>query len=212
MARTVILADDHTVVRCGLRLILEREDDLEVVAEAGDVASARDQLAEHRPDVLLLDLGMPGESTLAALPSLCEASPGTHIVVLTMESDPRCAREALATGACGYVLKDAAGDELVRAIRIVLEGGVYLHPSLGAAVVSGDTRHPTHDLTEREVEVLRLLALGYTNAEIADEIFLSRRTVETHRARLQHKLGSAKRSDLLRFAEEQGLVEVRSRA
>ena len=205
----VVVADDHAVVRSGLRSLLEDEDDIEVVAEAGDVPSALRYVGAHRPKVLVLDLHMPGEPSLPAIPKFREASPDTAIVVLTMQDDPAFAREALQAGATGYVLKEAANDELAQAIRMAVEGRTYLHPELGAKLAAEPPAPagPPDDLTEREVEVLRLIALGYTNAEIGKQLYLSVRTVESHRAHIQQKVRLTSRAELVRYALDNGLIE-----
>jgi two-component system response regulator NreC len=205
----IVIADDHAVVRSGLRMLLENEQDLEVVAEAGDVPTAMRYVAAHRPQVLILDLHMPGEPSLPAIPALKEASPGTEIVVLTMQADPAYAREALRSGAIGYVLKEAAGAELVQAVRLALEGRTYLHPELGAKLATEPEQPsgPPDDLTEREAEVLRLIALGHTNTEIASQLYLSVRTVESHRAHIQSKLSLSTRAELVRYALDHDMVD-----
>lgn len=206
-ATTIVVADDHAVVRSGLRMLLDAEPDLEVVAETGDVPSTRRSLKGHRPQVLILDLNMPGEPSLPAIPSLREASPDTGIVVLTMQDDPAFAREALRAGALGYVLKEAADSELVRAVRMAAVGRTYLHPELGARLAAERPPPvPDDDLTDREVQVLRLIALGHTNSEIASMLYLSVRTVESHRANMQQKLGLSTRAGLVRHAIERGLM------
>ena len=204
----VILADDHAVVRSGLRMVLEAESDLAVVAEAGDVEEALRKVRAHRPDVLLLDLNMPGESSLPAIPKLREASPNTKIVVLTMQNDPAFAREALQAGAGGYVLKESAAEETVHAVRHVLEGRTYLNPELGAKIAAAppEPSGPPDDLSERELEVLRLIALGHTNSEIAGSLYLSVRTVESHRAHIQQKLRLSTRAELVKYALDHGLM------
>jgi two-component system response regulator NreC len=205
----IVLADDHAVVRKGLRLLLDGEEGFEVVAEAGTAEDAMRYVRAHRPAVLVLDLNMPGElSSLDAIPRVQEVSPGTHIVILTMQEDPEFARRALRAGAAGYVLKEAADDELVDAVRRVAEGGTYLNPRLGAALAAAppEPSGPPDDLTEREVEVLRLIALGHTNAEVAQELYLSVRTVESHRAHIQQKLGRSTRAELVRYALDHGFV------
>src|SRR5687767_8890317 len=164
---TVVIADDHAVVRSGLRLLLDAEADFEVVGEAGDVAEARNRLAEHEPDVLVLDLNMPGEPTLPAIASLAEASPGTRVVILTMFNEPVFAREALRAGAAGFVLKHAADADLVKAVRVAAAGGRYVQPELAGDLLDSDDDDGR--LTAREQEVLRLLAMGHTNAEAADQ-------------------------------------------
>ncbi len=202
---TVVLADDHAVVRTGLRLLLSQAG-IEVVAEAGDVPDALRYVLGHKPDVLVLDLNMPGEPSLPAIPRFLEASPKTHIVVLTMQQDPQFAREALSAGATAYVLKEAADDELVQAIHAAREGRTYVNPSLGAKLATMPSG-PPGGLTDREAEILRLIALGHTNTEIAEQLFLSVRTVETHRAHIQQKLGRTTRAELVRFALDEGLVD-----
>ena len=200
----VVLADDHAVVRTGLRLLLT-QDGMDVVAEAGTVEDALRYVRGHKPDVLVLDLNMPGEPSLPAIPRFLEASPGTRIVVLTMQQEPQFAREALGNGAAAYVLKEAADDELVQAIHAAREGRTYVNPSLGAKLATTPVG-PPGGLTEREADILKLIALGHTNAEIADQLFLSVRTVETHRAHIQQKLGRSTRADLVRYALDEGLV------
>ena len=207
---TIVIADDHAVVRTGLRMLLDAESGLEVVAEAGDVPAAVRSVHGHRPRVLVLDLNMPGESSLAAIPTLLEISPTTGVVVLTMQNDPAFAREALQAGALAYVLKEAADDELVQAVRMAAAGKTYLNPQLGARLAAEPAQPagPPDDLTEREVEVLRLIALGHTNTEIGEHLYLSVRTVESHRAHIQQKLRRSSRAELVRYAIEHGLAEL----
>jgi two-component system, NarL family, response regulator NreC len=207
---TIVLADDHAVVRSGLRLVLERAGGFEVVSEAGDAESALRTVLGYKPRILVLDLNMPGELTsLDAIPHVQEVSPTTRVVVLTMQEDPEFARRALRAGAAGYVLKEAADDELVDAVRSVAGGGSYLNPRVGAllAAAAPEPSGPPDDLTEREVDVLRLIALGHTNGEIAGELFLSVRTVESHRAHIQQKLRRTTRAELVRYALDHGFVE-----
>ena len=205
----IVLVDDHEVVRSGLRMLLDAEEGLEVVAEAGDLESGRRYVHAHRPRVLVLDLNMPEGSTLPLIPELREQSPDTAVVVLTMQNDPAFAREALRSGALGYVLKQSAGTELVDAVRAAAEGETYLNPRLGAQVAAAplEPSGPPDDLTERELEILRLIALGHTNGEIAGQVYLSVRTVESHRAHIQQKTGRSTRADLVRYALDHGLVE-----
>jgi two-component system response regulator NreC len=202
----IVLADDHAVVRSALRLLLDSEHDLEVVAEAGDVGAATLELELHQPDVLVLDLHLPDGPSLPSVPRLREASPQTGIVVLTMQREPSYAREALRAGVLGYVLKDAVDEDLVNAVRLAAKGRSYLQPELGAqlAVDAGDD---PDGLSEREIDVLRLIALGYTNTEIAERLLLSVRTVESHRAHVQRKLGMTKRSQLVRYALERRMLD-----
>jgi two-component system response regulator NreC len=202
----LVLADDHAVVRSGLRMLLDSEPDFEVVAEASDIESAKRYVRGHHPKVLVLDLNMPGGSSLEAIPILRQESPDTQIVVLTMQQEPAFAREALGAGALGYVLKEAADDELVEAVRRAAVGGNYLNPKLGARIASEPPPGPPDDLSEREVDVLRLIALGHTNSEIAEQLFLSVRTVETHRSHIQQKLRLSTRAELVDYALKRKLI------
>ena len=202
----IVIADDHAVVRSGLKLLLEAEPDFEVVAEAGEVEAARRYVRGHHPGVLVLDLNMPGGSSLEAIPTIRSESPDTQIVVLTMQAEPAFARQALSAGAIGYVLKEAADSELVEAVRRAAVGETYLNPALGARIAREPPPGPPDDLSEREVEVLRLIALGHTNSEIAEQLFLSVRTVETHRSHIQQKLRVSSRAELVRYALQRGLV------
>jgi two-component system, NarL family, response regulator NreC len=207
----LVLADDHAVVRKGLRMLLDSESDFEVVAEASNIEDARRYVRGHHPRVLVLDLNMPGGSSLQAIPILREESPETEIVVLTMQQEPAFAREALRAGALGYVLKEAADAELVEAIRRAAVGDSYLNPKLGARIASEPPPGPPDDLSEREVEVLRLIALGNTNAEIGEQLYLSVRTVETHRSHIQQKLVLSTRAELVSYALERGLISTGGR-
>jgi two-component system response regulator NreC len=202
----VVLADDHPVVRRGLRSLLELEGGFDVVGEADDVPEAFEAVREAQPDVLVLDLNMPSGSSLDAISVLRTQHPETQIVILTMQHEPAYVRRALREGATGYVLKDAADQELVRAVRLAAAGELYLNPRMGARQAAHPDPGPAGALTEREIEVLSLVALGHTNGEIADRLCLSVRTVETHRAHIQRKLGTRSRSDLVRYALKQGLV------
>ncbi len=203
----IVLADDHAVVRTGLRLLLDSEEGFEVVAEASDVDAARRYVLGHHPSVLVLDLNMPGGSSLEAIPTLREEFPDTQIVVLTMQQEPAFAREALGAGALGYVLKEAADEELVEAVRNAAAGERYLNPRLGARIASEPPPGPPDDLSQREVEVLRLIALGHTNAEVAEQLYLSVRTVETHRSHIQQKLRLSTRAELVGYALQRGLMD-----
>jgi two-component system response regulator NreC len=202
----IVLADDHAVVRSGLRMVLESEHDIEVVAEASDIESARRYVRGHHPRVLVLDLNMPGGSSLEAIPAIRAEAPETQIVVLTMQQESAFAREALGAGALGYVLKEAADDELVEAVRRAAAGESYLNPRLGARIAAEPPPSPPDDLSEREVDVLRLIALGHTNSEIAQQLYLSVRTVETHRSHIQQKLRLSSRAELVGYALERGLI------
>jgi two-component system response regulator NreC len=203
----IVLADDHGVVRTALKMLLDAEPDFEVVAEAEDADGAARYTAGHKPDVLVLDLNMPGESGLQAIPRIREDAEETQIVVLTMQSETAFAREAMQKGARAYVLKEAAESELVKAVRMAAAGQTYLQPELGARLATEREPGRDDDLSDRELEVLRLIALGHTNNEIADQLYLSVRTVESHRAHIQQKLRRATRSELVRYALERGLLE-----
>jgi two-component system, NarL family, response regulator NreC len=206
-----VIVDDHAVVRSGLRLVLEGEDDIEVVAEAADARNAVFDARAHKPDVILLDVVMPGRSGIEAIPDLLKESPESKVLVLSMQDDPAYVREAFGAGASGYVLKEAADVEVVAAVREVAGGGRYVHPALGARLVAAEAeeRNRAEDdpLSEREREVLRLLALGHTNQEIAGRLYLSVRTVETHRAHIMQKLRISTRAELVRYALERGMLD-----
>jgi two-component system, NarL family, response regulator NreC len=209
----VLIVDDHAVVRSGLKLVLEADEAIEPVGEAG---TARDAIFEARalkPDVILLDVVMPDQSGLEIIPTLLHENPDTKILVLSMQDDPRYVREAFDAGASGYVLKEAADSEVVAAVREVAGGGRYVDPELGARLVaaeSAERRRAEEDpLSEREGEVLRLLALGHTNQEIAKQLYISVRTAETHRAHIMQKLRLSSRAELVRYALDRGLLENR---
>jgi len=207
----VLIVDDHTLVRSGLRLLLESEPDFDIDDEAGDAEQAIRLARLHKPDVILLDVVMPGRSGLDAAPDLLAAAPKAKILVLSMQDDPSYVRQAFSAGATGYLLKEAADDELVQAVREVASGGRYVHPALGARLAAAEAeakaRAEADPLSEREREVLRLLALGHTNQEIAKLLFISVRTAETHRAHVMQKLRLSTRAELVRHALQQGLLE-----
>ncbi|MGZ8693310.1 MAG: response regulator [Gaiellaceae bacterium] len=207
---TIVLVDDHAVVRSGLRLLLDAQEDLEVIGEAGNSKDATFRARALQPDVILLDVVMPGESGIEALPRLLKESPKTKVLVLSMQDDPRYVREAFAAGASGYVLKEAADEEVVSAVREIAGGGHYVHPALGARMVAAEAQEraaaEADPLSEREREVLRLLALGHTNQEIAQELYISVRTAESHRAHIMQKLRLATRAELVRYALSHGLL------
>ena len=205
----LVIADDHAVVRSGLRMLLDAADGLHVVAEAGNVPDAMRMVRAHRPGVAVLDLNMPGGSILEAIPQLRESTPETSIVVLTMQDDPAFARQALQSGAVGFVLKEAADEELLEAVRLAARGETYLNPRLGARIAAQppEPSGPPDDLSQREVDVLRLIALGHTNAEIGEKLYLSVRTVETHRAHIQQKTRRSTRAELVRYAIDHGLID-----
>jgi two-component system response regulator NreC len=206
----VVLVDDHAVVRSGLRLLLEGENDLEVVGEAGNAKDAIFRARALKPDVILLDVVMPGESGIEVLPKLLKESPDTKVLVLSMQDDPSYVREAFAAGATGYVLKEAADEEVVAAVREIAAGARYVHPALGARMVAAEAEEraaaEADPLSEREREVLRLLALGHTNQEIAQSLFISVRTAESHRAHIMQKLRLNTRAELVRYALSRGLL------
>lgn len=203
---TVVLADDHQIVRDGIRMVLEAESRISVVAEAGNAGDAARYVLGHKPNVLVLDLNMPGEPSLEAIPRILESSPETKVIVLTMQSEPAFARTALQAGASGYVVKHSAAKELVDAIDVALDGDTYINPKLGARLAAEPVgQGPPDDLTPRETEILGLLAQGYMNPEIAEQLVLSVRTVETHRANIQRKTGIGTRAELIAYAKENGL-------
>jgi two-component system, NarL family, response regulator NreC len=207
---SVVLVDDHAVVRSGIRLLLDKQEDIEVIGEAGNAKDALFRARALKPDVILLDVVMPGESGIEVLPRLLEESPETKVLVLSMQDDPRYVREAFAAGAQGYVLKEAADAEVVSAVREIARGGRYVHPTLGARMVAADAEEraaaEADPLSEREREVLRLLALGHTNQEIAEKLYISVRTAESHRAHVMQKLSLATRAELVRYALSRGLL------
>ena len=203
----MVLADDHEIVRNGIKLVLEAQPEIEVVAEAADAEAAVRYVLGHKPTVLVLDLSMPGPSSLESIPKALEASPETAIVVLTMQNEPAFARQALQGGARGYVIKHAAASELVTAIRAVTSGQTYVTPSLGAKLAAEPEERVPDELTAREVEVLGLLARGYTNPEIAERLTLSVRTIETHRANILRKTDCSTRAELIAYAIDHDLVE-----
>jgi two-component system response regulator NreC len=196
------------VVRRGVRALLEAQPEFRVVAEAGDVPSALEAVQTHQPALVVLDIHMPGEPSLPAIARMKQISPSTRFLVLTMYDDPMFARHALEAGAAGYVLKEAAPLELIRALGAVAAGGSYLHPSLGARLASSDEDGLALDrLSEREHDVLVRVVRGGTNKQIAGELHLSVRTVETHRARMQDKLGVSGLLELVELARAHGLLE-----
>jgi DNA-binding NarL/FixJ family response regulator len=207
----VLVVDDHAVVRSGLRLLIDAEEDMETVGEAGTVREAIFEARTASPDLILMDVVMPGESGLEGLPRLLHEHPDVKVLILSMQDDPRYLREAFAAGASGYVLKEAADTEVVTAIREVAAGNRYVHPELGARLIAAEAeavRQAEEDpLSDREREVLRLLALGFTNQEIAKQLFISVRTAETHRAHIMQKLRLQTRAELVRYALAQGLLE-----
>jgi len=204
----VIIADDHSIVRDGIRTVLERQQgEFRVVAEVGDVPIMIREVAEHKPDLLTLDLTMPGGSSLAALPSCFIAHPTLAVAILTMREDPEYARQALRAGARSYVLKEAEPEELLRAFRSAVEGGTYLHPRLGALMATGEDAVDEVALSAREREVVRLIAAGFTNPEIAEQLDVAERTVKTYRARAIEKLGFSSRAEITAYVRRLGLAD-----
>jgi two-component system, NarL family, response regulator NreC len=209
----VLIVDDHAVVRAGLRRVIDAEADLETVAEAPDAERALFEAIENKPDVALMDVVMPGKSGIEGMPALLQAVPDVKVLILSMQDDPHYVREAFEAGASGYVLKEAADTEVVDAVRAVAAGERYVHPALGARLVqaAADERRRAEEdpLSDREREVLRLLALGHTNQEIAKLLYISVRTAETHRAHIMQKLRLSSRAELVRYALSEGLLEDR---
>jgi two-component system response regulator NreC len=207
----IVIVDDHAVVRSGLKLLLDGQEDLEVVGEAGDARTAVFEVRTHKPDVILMDVVMPTGSGIEATPEVLKEAPDAKVLILSMQDDPAYVREAFGAGASGYVLKEAADAELVAAVREVAAGQRYVHPTLGARLVAAEAderaRAEEDPLSEREHEILRLLALGHTNQEIASQLYLSVRTVETHRAHIMQKLRISTRAELVRYALERGVLE-----
>jgi two-component system, NarL family, response regulator NreC len=210
----VLIVDDHAVVRSGLHLLLDAEADIEVCGEAGDVRSAVFETRAQKPDVILMDVVMPDQSGIEGVPLVLKEAPDAQVLVLSMQDDPRYVREAFAAGAAGYVLKEAVDAEVVSAVREVAGGGRYVHPALGARLVVADAdaraKEEADPLSDREREVMRLLALGHTNQEIAKMLFISVRTAETHRAHIMRKLRLSTRAELVRYALDNGLLETGS--
>ena len=206
----VLVVDDHSVVRSGLKLLLAAEDDIEVAGDAGNADQAALRAELLKPDVVLLDVVMPGRSGIDVTPEILERSPGSKVLVLSMQDDPRYVREAFAAGASGYVLKEAADSEVVHAVREVAGGGRYVNPDLGARLAVADAHAQAAEeadpLSDREREVLHLLALGHTNQEIAKQLYISVRTAESHRAHIMQKLRLGSRAELVRYALAHGLL------
>ena len=210
MSIRVLVVDDHAIVRSGLRRVLDAEPDIETVSEAENADRAVFEAMEHKPDIVLMDVVMPGKSGIEGLPALLQAVPTVQVLILSMQDDPRYVREAFEAGASGYVLKEAADTEVITAVRAVAAGERYVHPALGARLLAAEVeerkRAEADPLSEREREVLRLLALGHTNQEIAKLLYISVRTAETHRAHIMQKLHLSSRADLVRYALANGLL------
>jgi DNA-binding NarL/FixJ family response regulator len=211
MTIRVLVVDDHAIVRSGLRRVLDAEPDIETVSEAENAERAVFEAMEHKPDIVLMDVVMPGKSGIEGLPALLQAVPSAQVLILSMQDDPRYVREAFEAGASGYVLKEAADTEVITAVRAVAAGERYVHPALGARLLAAELaerkRADADPLSEREREVLRLLALGHTNQEIAKLLYISVRTAETHRAHIMQKLRLTSRAELVRWALAEGLLD-----
>ena len=204
----IVVADDHPVVRSGLRAVLDGQEDMEVVGEAADVEEAVRKVSAYKPHVLLLDLVMPGGPTVDSIAELRTKSDNTRILFLTMQSDPAYARAALRLGASGFILKEAPTDTLVGAVRQVASGGTYVDPAVGVRLArEPEFEGPPDGLSRREAEILGLVALGLTNQEIADKLFISVRTVEAHRTHIQQKMEFGTRADLVRYALDHNLTD-----
>jgi two-component system response regulator NreC len=213
MSIHILIADDHGVLRAGLRTLLNAEPDLEVIAEASDGNDVLRLASELRPDIVLLDISMPGPGGIEVTRRLKEALPELRVLILTAHEDESMLREAVQVGAAGYIIKRAVESELINAIHSVWRGDLYVHPAMTRALLKEMSLFPVSDepvvesLTPREIEVLRLIAKGYTNGQIAKELNLSVRTVESHRANLMGKLELRSRVELVRYAMEHGLFE-----
>jgi len=209
----IFLADDHETVREGLKLLLNAQPDMEVVGEAGDGATAVSRVGEIQPDIIVLDVSMPGMNGLKAAEALRQSSPEVKVLTLTRHSDDGYLHQLLRAGAAGYVLKQSRPAELLHAIRSVVSGGRYLDPSVAGKVMAGYRRRHSEDepignaLSARETEVVRLIAWGYSNKEIATRLDLSVKTIETHKANAMHKLGIRSRIDIVRYALLQGWLQ-----
>jgi len=210
MTISVLIVDDHAVVRSGLRHVLDAQADIEVVGEAADARHALFEARAKQPDVVLMDVVMPGISGIEAIADILTECAGTRVLILSMQDDPRYVREAFALGATGYILKEAADTDVVTAVREVAAGHHYVHSTLGARMIAADANErqkaAEDPLSNRERDVLRLLALGHTNLEISQLLFLSVRTAETHRANIMQKLRLQTRAELVRHALTHGLL------
>lgn len=212
MTIRLVIADDHGVLRAGLRALLNAEPDLQVVGEAANGREALKLVAELTPDILVLDINMPDPGGLAVLQQLGATTPATRVLILTFYEDEALLRQAIQAGACGYITKRAIESELIDAVRAVWRGELYIHPSMTRALLAPSPAVPAdsnlvEQLTPREIDVLRYIAQGYTNRQIADELCISVRTVESHRANLTAKLGLRGRVELVRYAREHGLID-----
>jgi two-component system response regulator NreC len=215
VATRILIADDHNVLRAGLAALLAAQDGFEVVADVADGRTAVDLARSLEPDLLLLDISMPGLDGIAATKAVREAMPKVKVLILTMHEDEAMLREAVRAGASGYVVKRAAESELVNAIRAAMRGELYVHPAMTRQLFLAGSTEPkvrlgaVEELTRREVEVLRLIAQGFTNAQVAEKLGLSVRTVETHRSNIMGKLVMTTRAELVQYALDHHLLDER---
>jgi DNA-binding NarL/FixJ family response regulator len=205
MDTRVVLVDDHAVVRAGIRLVLDQAEGIEVVGEAGTEDRALVLARAHRPDVIVLDVLLTGKGGLELIPDLLAVSPGSRVLMLSSSAEPGTVEKALAAGATGYSIKRATDVELVTAVHSVAEGAPYVHPEVGAGIARAASRQPG-PLSPRELDVLRLVALGHTNQEISKELVISTRTTEMHRASIMRKLRFDTRAQLVNYALANGLI------
>lgn len=211
---SVILADDHDVVRCGIQLILEADPEIEVVNQAADGVEAYELVARDKPDILLLDISMPpGQSGMVACEKIAKSCPATKIIILTMFAEPEYLLYTLRGGASGYVLKNSTPEQLHEAVHTVAEGGRYIHPTMSELlakhiVSTNDLSSSLQNLSVRELEILQLIARGYTNKEIADKVYLSVKTVEAHRSKMYKKMGFKNRADVVEYAIEHKILNI----
>jgi len=211
----ILVVDDHAIVREGVRMILAKEGDLEVVGEAGDGQQALDLTERAQPDVVIMDISMPGMGGIEATQTIRAKHPEVQVLALTMHEDESYVFQLLRAGAAGYVLKRAAAQDLVQAVRAAAKGEAFLYPSVARKVVedylrrveSGEERQRYDGLTTREKEILTLIAQGLSNQQIAEKLFISIKTVQTHRAHILEKLGLHDRTELVRYAIRKGLIE-----
>ena len=200
----MLLVDDHAVVRAGVRLVLDAAEGIDVIGEAGTEERAVVLARAHQPDVVVLDVLLPGKGGIALIPELLEVSPASRVLMLSSSAEPGTVERALAAGATGYSIKRATDADLIAAVQTVASGSPYVHPELGAALAAG--RKSSGPLSQRELDVLRLVALGHTNQEIAKELFISTRTTEMHRASIMRKLHFDTRAQLVNYALANGLI------
>ena len=207
----IVVVDDHGVLRAGISRLISERDDMHIVGQAADISGAQEKVEVTRPDVLVLDISLGSENSLDALPAMLVKSSSTRVLILSMHDDPAWVQEAFAAGAHGYLLKDAAETDLIDAIRLIHGGETYVQPALGARLARAAMEAEADPLSDREREIARLLALGHTNQEIANQLYLSVRTVETHRAHIMTKLRLDSRAELVQWALDSGLIGSASR-